>query len=136
MSEITTVGIDLAKNVLSVHGVDAHGKAVLRKSLSRSKVLELMAQLPACRVGMEACSGAHALARTLQALGHDARIMAPKFIVPYRKNQKNDGNDAAAICEAVDRPKESLAYHRNGAPRRCDALAHRGSSRSITASAF
>ena len=104
MSEITTVGIDLAKNVLSVHGVDAHGKAVLRKSLSRSKVLELMAQLPACRVGMEACSGAHALARTLQALGHDARIMAPKFIVPYRKNQKNDGNDAAAICEAVDRP--------------------------------
>ncbi len=104
MSEITTVGIDLAKNVLSVHGVDAHGKAVLRKSLSRSKVLELMAQLPACRVGIEACAGAHELARTLQALGHNPRIMAPKFIVPYRKNQKNDGNDAEAICEAVDRP--------------------------------
>jgi transposase len=104
MREIKTVGIDLAKNVLSVHGVDAHGKVVLRKSLSRSKLIELMAQLPACRVGMEACSGAHELARTLQALGHDARIMASKFIVPYRKNQKNDGNDAEAICEAVGRP--------------------------------
>ena len=104
MSEITTVGIDLAKSVLSVHGVDTHGKAVLRKTLSRSKLLELMAQLPACRVGMEACSGAHELARVLLALGHDARIMAPKFIVPYRKNQKNDGNDAEAICEAVGRP--------------------------------
>ena len=76
MSEITTVGIDLAKNVLSVHGVDAHGKAVLRKSLSRSKLIELMAQLPPCRIGLEACSGAHELARTLQALGHEARIMA------------------------------------------------------------
>jgi len=105
MNEITTVGIDLAKNVLSVHGVDRHGKAVLRKSLSRARLLELMAQLPACRVGMEACSGAQELARTVQALGHDARIMAPKFIVPYRKNQKNDGNDAEAICEAVGRPK-------------------------------
>ena len=104
MSEITTVGIDLAKNVLSVHGVDAHGKTVLRKSLSRGKLLELMARLPACRVGIEACSGAHELARTLQTLDHDARIMAPKFIVPYRKNQKNDGNDAEAICEAVGRP--------------------------------
>ena len=88
MSEITTVGIDLAKSGLSAHGVDTHGKAVLRKTLSRSKLLELMAQLPACRVGMEACSGAHELARVLLALGHDARIMAPKFIAPYRKNQK------------------------------------------------
>ncbi len=104
MSEITTVGIDLAKNVLSVHGVDGHGKIVLRKSLTRGKLLETMAQLPACRVGMEACSGAHELARTLTSLGHDARIMAPKFVAPYRKNQKNDGNDAEAICEAVARP--------------------------------
>ena len=84
MSEITTVGIDLAKNVLSVHGVDGHGKTMLRKTVTRGKLLELMAQLPACRVGMEACSGAHELARTLKSLGHDARIMAPKFIVPYR----------------------------------------------------
>jgi transposase len=104
MQEITTVGVDLAKNVFSVHGVDAHGQAVLRKTVSRSKVLQLMTQLPVCRVGIEACSGAHEFARTLQALGHDARIMAPKFVVPYRKNQKNDGNDAEAICEAVGRP--------------------------------
>ena len=71
MSEITTVGIDLAKNVLSVHGADAHGKTVLRKTLSRAKLIELMAQLPACRVGIEACSGAHELARTLRELAID-----------------------------------------------------------------
>jgi transposase len=105
MSEITTVGIDLAKNVISVHGVTAQGKTVLRKSLSPARLLELMAKLPPCLVGMEACSGAHDMARRLQAMGHDARIMAPKFVVPYRKNQKNDGNDAEAICEAVGRPQ-------------------------------
>jgi len=88
MSEITTFGIDLAKNVLSVHGVDGHGKVVLRKSVTRGKLLELMAQLPACRVGMEACAGAHELARTLTSLGHDARIMAPKFIVPYQESEE------------------------------------------------
>ena len=104
MGEITTVGIDLAKNVFSVHGVDAHGKTVLRKTVSRGALLELMAQLPRCLVGMEACSGAHQLARDLQPLGHRPRIMMPKFIIPYRRNQKNDGNDAAAICEAVARP--------------------------------
>ena len=105
MEQITTVGIDLAKSVVSVHGVDARGNTVLRKTLSAARLMEFMARLPPCRVGLEACSGAHAVARGLQALGHDARIMAPKFVVPYRKNQKNDGNDAEAICEAVGRPK-------------------------------
>ena len=104
MGEITTVGIDLAKNVFSVHGVDAHGKTVLRKTVSRGALLELMAQLPRCLIGMEACSGAHQLARDLQPLGHQPRIMMPKFIIPYRRNQKNDGNDAEAICEAAARP--------------------------------
>jgi transposase len=104
MGAITTVGIDLAKNVFSVHGVDSHGKAVLRKTVSRGKLLELMAQLPPCLVGMEACSGAHQMARELQPLGHTPRIMMPKFIIPFRRNQKNDGNDAEAICEAVGRP--------------------------------
>ena len=104
MGQITTVGIDLAKNVFSVHGVDAHGKTVLRKTVSRGALLELMAQLPRCLVRMEACSGAHQLARDLQPLGHRPRIMMPKFIIPYRRNQNNDGNDAAAICEAVARP--------------------------------
>lgn len=101
---VTTVGIDLAKNVFSVHGVDAHGKLVLKKTVSRGKLLELFANLPPAIVGMEACSGAHHWARQLRALGHDARIMAPRFVVPYRKNGKNDGNDAEAICEAVSRP--------------------------------
>lgn len=101
---VTTVGIDLAKNTFSVHGVDALGKVVLRKSVSRAKLLCLMAQLPPCRVGLEACSGAHHWARRLQALGHQVGIMAPRFVTPYRKGGKNDGNDAAAICEAVARP--------------------------------
>ena len=104
MGEITIVGIDLAKNAFSVHGVDAHGKTVLRKTVSRGALLELMAQLPRCLIGMEACSGAHQLARDLQPLGHRPRFMMPKFIIPYRRNQNNDGNDAAAICEAVARP--------------------------------
>jgi transposase len=104
MGEITTVGIDLAKNVFSVHGVDANGKTVLRKTVSRGKLLELMAQLPRCLVGMEVCSGANQLARDLQPLGHQPRIMMPKFVIPYRRNQRNDGNDAEAICEAVGHP--------------------------------
>ena len=104
MATITTLGIDLAKNTFSVQGVDCAGKPVLRKSLSRAKLLELLANASRCLIGMEACSGAHDLARALISLGHDARIMAPKFVLPYRKNQKNDGNDAEAICEAVARP--------------------------------
>ena len=101
---ITTVGIDLAKNVFSLHGVDAHGKTVLKKTVSRSKLLEVMANLPQCRVGMEACTGAHHWARQLMGLGFDVRIIAPRFVIPYRKSGKNDGNDAEAICEAASRP--------------------------------
>ena len=100
----TTVGIDLAKNVFSVHGVDVHGKVVLKKTLSRGKLLELFANQPPCIIGLEACSGAHHWARQLRLLGHDARIIAPRFVIPYRKSGKNDGNDAEAICEAVSRP--------------------------------
>jgi hypothetical protein len=90
--------IDLAKNVFSVHGVDSHGKAVLKKTVSRNKLLECFASLPPCLIGMEACSGAHHWARALRRLGHDARIIAPRFVIPYRKSGKNDGNDAEAIC--------------------------------------
>ena len=103
--KITTIGIDLSKQSYSVHGVDAHGKVMLRKTLTRAKLLEFMAQLPPCLVGLEACGGAHDMARRLIALKHEVRIMAAKFIHPYRKNQKNDGNDAEAICEAVARPQ-------------------------------
>jgi transposase len=105
---IVTVGIDLAKNVFAVHGVDGAGRAVLvRPSVPRAKLLELVASLPACLVGMQACSGAHHWARLLQAHGHTVKLMAPKFVAPYRlsgKKGKNDAADAAAICEAVTRP--------------------------------
>lgn len=104
MTEVTTVGIDLAKNVFSLHGVGAEGTVVLRRSVGRTKLLELIAQLPPCLIGMEACSGAHEWARRFSRLGHRVRLMAPKFVAPYRKSGKNDGNDAEAICEAVARP--------------------------------
>lgn len=105
---IVTIGIDLAKNVFAVHGVDATGKpALVRPSVARAKLLELIASLPACLIGMEACSGAHHWAREFAKFGHTVRLMAPKFVVPYRlsgKRGKNDAADAAAICEAVTRP--------------------------------
>ena len=104
MSNVTTVGIDLAKNVFSLHGVDQRGQAVLRKTVSRGRLLALVAQLPACTIGLEACSGAHQWARQFERCGHTVRLMAPKFVAPYRKSGKNDGNDAEAICEAVSRP--------------------------------
>lgn len=103
-TKITTVGIDLAKNVFSMHGINEHGKAVLKRTVSRGKVMEVMAAIPPCLVGVEACSGAHHWARELGRLGHTVRIMAPRFVAPYRKSGKNDGNDAEAICEAVGRP--------------------------------
>lgn len=105
---IVTVGIDLAKNVFAVHGVNECGKPELvRPEVRRSKLLGLIANLPQCLIGMEACSGAHYWAREFQKLGHKVRIMAPKFVAPYRmggRHVKNDATDAAAICEAVTRP--------------------------------
>lgn len=101
---VARIGLDLAKLVFQVHGVNEEGKPVVCKTLSRGKVLEFFAQLPSCLVGMEACGGAHHWARELKKLGHDVRMMSPQFVTPYRKEQKNDGNDAAAICEAVARP--------------------------------
>ena len=104
MGNVTTEEVDLAKNVFSLHGIDADGAVVLRKTVSRARLLELIAQQPACLIGLEACSGAHEWARCFQALGHTVKLMAPRFVAPYRKNGKNDGNDAEAICEAVTRP--------------------------------
>jgi transposase len=104
MAKVTTVGIDLAKNVFSVHAVDERGAVLFRKAVSRSRLLPMVAQWPACLIGMEACSGAHEWARRFQAHGHTVRIMAARFVAPYRKSGKNDGNDAEAICEAVQRP--------------------------------
>jgi transposase len=101
---ITIVGIDLAKNVFQVHGVDERGKAVVQKRLRRKQVLIFFAQLPPCLVGMEACGGAHYWARKLQAQGHTVKLMAPQFVKPYVKANKTDVADAEAICEAVSRP--------------------------------
>ncbi|MES2297502.1 MAG: IS110 family transposase [Pseudomonadota bacterium] len=105
---VTVLGIDLAKNVFALHGVNAFGKVVLaRPNVRRDQLLDVLAKLPPCMIGMEACSGAHHWARALIALGHTAKLMAPKFVSPYRiqgKRGKNDANDAAAICEAVTRP--------------------------------
>jgi transposase len=101
---IVSVGIDLAKNVFAVHGVDESGKPTLvRPSVPRAKLTEPIASLPPCLIGMEACSGAHHWAREFQKFGHTVRLMAPKFVIPYRlsgKRGKNDAAGAAAICEA------------------------------------
>jgi transposase len=102
--QITTIGIDLAKAVFQVHGVDAHGKTVLKKQLKRTQVAEFFANLPPCLIGMEACGSTHYWARKLQAFGHTVRLMAPQFVKPYVKTNKNDAADAEAICEAVTRP--------------------------------
>jgi transposase len=104
MEKVTTVGIDLAKNVFSLHGVDAAGRAVLRRTVRRDRLAETVAALSPCLIGMEACSGAHEWGRRFQQHGHTVKLMAPKFVAPYRKSDKNDGNDAEAVCEAVTRP--------------------------------
>jgi transposase len=101
---ITTIGIDLAKSVFQVHGVDKRGKVVVQKQLRRSKVLEFFVQLPTCLIGMEACSSAHYWARKLSDQGHEVKLMAPQFVKPYVKANKTDAADAEAICEAVTRP--------------------------------
>jgi transposase len=102
--QVTTIGIDLAKNVFQVHGVDATGKVVIAKKLRRSQVLPLFESLPRCLIGMEACATSHHWARELKALGHEVRLMPASYVKAYVKRGKNDAADAAAICEAVTRP--------------------------------
>jgi transposase len=101
---ITTVGLDLAKNLFQVHGADAQGRPVLRRRLAREKVLEFFANLPPCLVGLEACAAAHHWARELGKLGHTVRLMPPQYVKPHVKTNKHDAADAEAICEAVRRP--------------------------------
>lgn len=102
--QITTVGIDLAKSVFQIHGVDVRGKTVLRKQLKRSQFLLFFSNLPPCLIGMEACGSAHHWARRLQGFGHSVKLIAPQYVKPYVKTNKNDAADAEAICEAVGRP--------------------------------
>ena len=102
--KLTTIGIDLAKNVFQVHGVDERGKAILKKQLKREQMPAFFANLAPCLIGMEACGSAHFWANKLQAMGHTVKLMAPQFVKPYVKTNKNDAADAEAICEAVSRP--------------------------------
>jgi transposase len=104
MGEVSTIGLDIAKSVFQVHGVDGAGTVVMRKRISRAKVLEFFGGLSPCLVGIEACPSAHHWSRGLQALGHTVRLMPPSYVKAYLKRSKNDANDAAAICEAVTRP--------------------------------
>ena len=101
---ITTLGIDLAKNVFQLHGVDARGHAVLSRRVKRSQLVEAVASLPPCVIGMEACGSAHHWGRAFEQLGHTVKLMSPKYVKPYVKTNKNDARDAEAICEAVSRP--------------------------------
>jgi transposase len=104
MGEVITIGLDIAKSVFQVHGVDGVGAVVIRKRVSRAKMLGFFAALPRCLVGIEACPAAHHWARELQAIGHSVKLMPPSYVKAYLKRSKNDANDAAAICEAVTRP--------------------------------
>jgi len=102
--DITTIGVDIAKNVFQIYGVDAKGNKVLSKRLRRDELLPYMAQLPCCLVGIEACGGAHYWARAFTQLGHTVKLMSPRYVKPYIKTNKNDANDAEGCCEAVTRP--------------------------------
>jgi transposase len=103
MQTVTTIGLDIAKSVFQVHGVDAAGQVVIRRRLKRRTVLAFFQKLPPCLVGIEACASSHHWSRELQALGHSVRLMPPAYVKPYVKRQKNDMADAEAICEAVTR---------------------------------
>lgn len=126
--KVTTVGLDLAKNIFQVHGVNEHGRAVIRKQLTRSKVKEFFANLPPCRVGMEACGSSHYWARELMKFGHDVKLISPQFVKPYVKGNKNDRNDAEGICEAVARPNMRFVAVKTVAQQDLQAL-HRVRSR-------
>lgn len=104
MDNVTTIGLDIAKNVFQLHGVDAQGQVALRKALRRANMIAFFTKLPPCLIGMEACATAHHWARTLTRLGHKVRLISPAYVKPFVKRPKNDAADAAAICEAVVRP--------------------------------
>jgi len=103
MQAITTIGLDIAKSVFQVHGVDAQGNVIVRRQVKRRYVLAFFEKLPPCLVGIEACASSHHWSRELKALGHSVRLMPPAYVKPYVKRQKNDAADAEAICEAVTR---------------------------------
>jgi transposase len=104
MEQVSTIGLDIAKNVFQVHGIDETGEIVVRRQLRRRQVLAFFGRLSPCLIGMEACATSHHWARELEKLGHEVRLMPPRYVKPYVKRNKNDAADAEAICEAVQRP--------------------------------
>src|SRR5262249_9624652 len=125
MSEITTIGLDLAKHVFQVHGIDAQSTTVLRKRLRRGQVLAFFSRIPRCVVGLEACATGHYWARELRALGHEVRLMPAQYVKAYIKRNKHDAADAEAICEAVGRPTMRFVPVKT-AEQQATALLHRG----------
>jgi len=119
MQSISTIGLDIAKSVFQVHGVDAAGQVVMRRQLRRRHVLAFFQKLPPCLVGIEACASSHHWSRELQALGHTVRLMPPAYVKPYVKRQKNDSTDAEAICEAVTRPNMRFVPTKTVAQQSC-----------------
>ena len=132
MAQVTTLGVDIAKNGVCLHGVDAQGHVIIQKRLARQKVLPFIARLPSCLIGMEASGGAHYWAREFTKLGHTVQLMSPQFVKPYVQSQKNDPNDAAGICEAVARPRMRRVPVKSVAQQDVQAL-HRIRERQITA---
>src|SRR3954453_22002118 len=130
MGEVTMIGLDLAKHVFQLHGIDAEGATVLRKQLRRGQVLAFFSKLPRCVVGMEACATAHHWARELRELGHEARLMPAQYVKAYVKRNKNDAADAEAICEAVLRPTMRFVPVKT-AKQQAAVLLHRGRERLV-----
>jgi transposase len=130
MPVTSVVGLDTAKNVFQVHGVDSNGNVTLRKRLRRGQLTDFFGNLPACVIGLEATQGAHHWARVLETFGHTLRLVAPQFVKPYLQSQKNDVNDAAAICEAVSRPHMHFVARKTVAQQDLQAL-HRVRNRLI-----
>jgi len=122
MQDVTLIGIDLGKTTFHVHGQDKHGKEQLRKKFSRKQLMEFFAKLQPCTVVMEACAGAHYLARQLIGFGHDAKLISPQFVKPFVKTNKNDYVDAEAICEAASRPSMRFVTPKNEAQQTLSAL--------------
>jgi transposase len=122
MQTITTIGLDIAKSVFQVHGIDADGQVVIRRQLKRRYVLAFFEKLSPCLVGIEACASSHHWSRELQALGHTVRLMPPAYVKPYVKRQKNDAADAEAICEAVTRPNMRFVATKTAEQQSCLTL--------------
>jgi transposase len=122
MQTITTIGLDIAKSVFQVHGVDGNGNVIVRRQLKRRYVLAFFQKLPACLIGIEACASAHHWSRELEAIGHSVRLMPPAYVKPYVKRHKNDATDAEAICEAVTRPNMRFVATKTPEQQSCLAL--------------